>query len=38
MHTQRKHFYEGLSTFGAFGRGWTRRNDETKETALEMMD
>ena len=38
MHTSRQHFYEGLSTFVNFGRGWTRRNDETKETAVDMID
>ena len=38
MHTQRKHFYEGLDVFATFGKGWLRRNNETKETALEMMD
>jgi lysozyme family protein len=36
MHTARQEFYEGLSTFDTFGRGWTRRNDETLEAALEM--
>ena len=29
-------FYEGLSTFSTFGKGWSRRNNETLETALEM--
>jgi lysozyme family protein len=36
MHYTRKSFYEKLSTFDTFGKGWTRRNDETKEKALEM--
>ena len=32
----RQSFYESLSTFSTFGRGWTRRNDETLEAALAM--
>ena len=36
MHYTRQSFYEKLSTFDTFGKGWTRRNDETKEKALEM--
>tara|TARA_R110002124_G_scaffold261764_3_gene427713 strand:+ start:135 stop:644 length:510 start_codon:yes stop_codon:yes gene_type:complete len=35
-HTRQK-FYEGLKTFETFGRGWTRRNKETLEQALEMV-
>ena len=38
MHYMRDGFYRNLDTFDTFGRGWTRRNDETKETALEIMD
>jgi len=37
MYDQRQAFYERLKTFDTFGRGWTRRNKETKETALEML-
>ena len=37
QNTLRHSFYEKLSTFDTFGNGWTRRNDETKEKALEMM-
>ena len=33
----RQDFYESLSTFETFGRGWTRRNEETKEKALSMI-
>lgn len=33
----RQAFYESLSTFETFGRGWTRRNEETAETAIEMI-
>jgi len=36
MHSTRQSFYESLSTFKTFGKGWTRRNNETLETALEM--
>ena len=34
MHHMRDSFYRSLSTFDTFGRGWIRRNDETKEQAL----
>ena len=37
MHSTRQEFYESLSTFKTFGKGWTRRNNETLETALEML-
>ena len=37
MYDQRQSFYEKLNTFETFGRGWTRRNKETKETALELI-
>ena len=37
MHSTRQNFYEGLTTFKTFGKGWTRRNHETLETALEML-
>lgn len=33
----RQSFYESLSTFDTFGKGWTRRNHETMEIALEMV-
>ena len=36
MGKMRQDFYEGLSTFDTFGRGWTRRNEETTAQALEM--
>lgn len=32
----RQEFYESLGTFDTFGRGWTRRNTETRDIALEM--
>ena len=34
----RQDFYESLSTFDTFGRGWTRRNSETTKKALEMVE
>ncbi len=37
MHDKRQGFYEGLKTFDTFGKGWTRRNKETKESALELL-
>jgi lysozyme family protein len=33
----RQSYYEKLSTFDTFGRGWTRRVDETTELALKMI-
>jgi lysozyme family protein len=36
MYYARQRFYENLSTFDTFGRGWTRRNKETLESALAM--
>jgi lysozyme family protein len=33
----RQAFYESLSTFDTFGRGWTRRNEETANLAKEMI-
>ena len=37
LHDSRQKFYEGLSHFKTFGRGWTRRNKETSEAALSMV-
>ena len=37
VYTQRQKFYENLKTFETFGRGWTRRNKETLDSALEMI-
>lgn len=34
----RQEFYESLSTFDTFGKGWTRRNLETEQTSLEMTE
>jgi lysozyme family protein len=36
MYEARQHFYESLSTFETFGKGWTRRNKETLEKSLQM--
>ena len=33
----RQEYYEGLSTFDTFGRGWPRRVEETTEEALDMI-
>ena len=33
----RQDYYEKLSTFATFGKGWTRRVDETTELALSMI-
>lgn len=38
VYHQRQMFYENLKTFDTFGRGWTRRNEETRRASLEMMD
>lgn len=32
----REQFYRTLSTFDTFGRGWLRRNDETRKQAINM--
>jgi len=37
LHAARQEFYESLSTFDTFGKGWTRRNEETLHQALEMV-
>ena len=34
----RQNFYESLKTFNTFGKGWTRRNKETTEKAIKMME
>ena len=34
----RQDFYESLKTFDTFGKGWTRRNKETTEKAIKMME
>lgn len=37
MYDERQDFYQSLETFKTFGKGWTKRNKETKEMSLEMM-
>ena len=37
MHSSRDTFYRSLKLFDRYGRGWTRRNDETLEAALQML-
>ena len=34
---QREAFYKSLRTYPTFGRGWLRRNQETRDFALEMV-
>ena len=36
LYEQRQKFYERLKTFETFGKGWTRRNQETLKAAMEM--
>jgi len=36
MYSRRQAFYERLKTFETFGKGWTRRNEETLEQAIEL--
>ena len=38
LHDSRQKFYEGLSHFKTFGKGWTRRNQETREQAHTMLE
>jgi lysozyme family protein len=38
VYTVRQGFYEGLDDYKHFGRGWTRRNKETLEQALDMVE
>jgi len=35
--SERQKYYEGLSTFATFGKGWTRRVTETTDLALELV-
>lgn len=37
MALYREEFYRSLSTFDTFGRGWLRRNDETRESAADLV-
>ena len=37
FQANRQRYYEKLSTFDTFGRGWTRRVDETTELAKTMI-
>ncbi len=36
LYEQRQKFYERLPHFDTFGKGWTRRNQETLKAAMEM--
>jgi len=33
----RQRYYEGLSTFDTFGKGWTRRVSEVTEKSMDMI-
>jgi lysozyme family protein len=37
FQAERQGYYESLSTFDTFGRGWTRRVDETTDSAIKMI-
>lgn len=37
VYDRRQSFYESLPTFKTFGRGWTRRNEETRKQALALV-
>ena len=37
FQAERQKYYESLSTFDTFGRGWTRRVDETTELAKKLV-
>jgi len=37
LYNKRQRFYENLSTFKTFGKGWTRRNKQTKEQSLSLV-
>lgn len=36
LYTIRQNFYQGLSTFSVYGKGWTRRNKEVRTEALKL--
>ena len=38
VYTVRQAFYEGLDDYKHFGRGWSRRNKETLEQAMKMVE
>jgi len=38
FQSERQGYYESLSTFETFGKGWTRRVEETTDAALKMVD
>jgi len=37
MYKTRQSFLEGLSTFSIYGKGWSRRNEHVKVTAIDMI-
>jgi len=38
FQAERQNYYESLSTFDTFGKGWTRRVEETTQSALDMVE
>ena len=38
FQAERQNYYESLSTFDTFGKGWTRRVEETTQSALGMVE
>jgi lysozyme family protein len=38
LAVKRENFYRNLKTFDTFGRGWLRRNDETRAEAVKMAE
>ena len=37
MHSRRQEFYENLTTFETFGKGWTRRNKKALKQSIKLM-
>ena len=38
FQAERQNYYESLSTFDTFGKGWTRRVEETTQSAMNMVE
>ena len=38
LYSDRQNYYESLSHFKTFGKGWTRRNNEAKKHALHLVE
>ena len=37
MYSRRQEFYENLTTFETFGKGWTRRNKKALKQSIKLM-